>query len=104
MNDTLSDCLDNYAVAYLDDILIFSKNYEEHVSHVCEVLKRLRQFSLYAKLEKSEFHKDSIEFLGYIVSNNGIKIDKNKTKAIQEWPTPKCIKDIQSFLGFANFY
>jgi len=100
----LSDCLDRFAVAYLDDILVFSPTIEEHVDHVKEILFRLRKFTLFAKLEKCQFHKNSVEFLGYIVSSKGITMDPAKIKAVQDWPAPKNIKDIQSFLGFANFY
>ena len=104
MNEVLSDCLDHFTVAYLDDILIFSPTLKEHITHVREVLTRLRKHSLYAKLEKCEFHKSKVEFLGYIISSQGITMDKTKTEAIQTWPTPCNIKDIQSFIGFANFY
>ena len=94
MNDVLSDCLDKFAVAYLDDILIFSENYSDHISHVREILERLRLNSLYAKLEKCEFHKNKIEFLGYIVSSNGIIMDSSKTDIIRDWPILTCVKDI----------
>ena len=104
INEVLSDCLDRFAVAYLDDILVFSPTIEEHVDHVKEILSRLRKFNLFAKLEKCQFHKSSVEFLGYIVSSKGITMDPAKIKAVQDWPAPKNIKDIQSFLGFANFY
>lgn len=68
------------------------------------ILQRLREHQLWAKLEKCKFFQDSVEFLGYIVNREGIEMDKKKIKAVLEWPTPKTIKDVQSFLGFANFY
>ena len=104
INDIFSDILDNYVVVYLDDILVFSNNKEDHTQHVREVLQRLRNNSLFGKLEKSNFHNSSAVFLGYIVSSNGIKMDPEKVEAVLSWPTPKCVKDIQSFIGFANFY
>ena len=104
INDVLSDYLDTFVVAYLDDILIFSDSLDEHVNHVKKVLQRLRENHLYAKEEKCEFHKKQTEFLGFLISSNGISMDHTKTSSIDSWPAPKNIKDIQSFLGFANFY
>jgi len=71
---------------------------------VKEVLKRLHKAGLYAKAEKCEFHSESVEYLGYILSPSGLTMSDNKIKIIQDWPEPKKVKDIQSFLGFANFY
>jgi len=88
----------------LDDILIYSDDITQHREHVKEVLKRLRKAGLYAKAEKCEFHLDSIEYLGYVLSPLGLTMSDAKVKTIQEWPEPKKVKDIQSFLEFANFY
>jgi hypothetical protein len=104
MNDIFKDLLDRFVIVFLDDILIFSKNIEEHVQHVQIILDRLRKFNLYAKLEKCVFHVQSIDFLGFIISADGISMDPAKTKSIIDWKTPKSAKDIQVFLGFANFY
>jgi hypothetical protein len=71
MNDIFCEFLDNYVVCYLNDILIFSKNLEEHEQHVRLVLQKLRDAGLYAKLEKCVFHQPQVEFLGYIISNDG---------------------------------
>jgi len=76
----------------------------EHHRHVKEVLKCLRKAGLYAKAEKCEFHSESVEYLGYILSPSGLTMSDDKIKIIQDWPEPKKVKDIQSFLGFANFY
>jgi len=76
----------------------------EHHRHVKEVLKHLRKTSLYAKAEKCEFHSESVEYLGYILSPSGLTMSDNKVKIIQDWPEPKKVKDIQYFLCFANFY
>jgi len=104
MNDVFSDLLDVCVVVYLDDILIYSNDIMQHQSHVKEVLKRLQKVKLYAKAEKYKFHSDSIKYLGYVLSPAGLTMSDTKVKTIQEWPEPKKIKDIQSFLGFTNFY
>jgi len=104
MNSIFSDVLDQYVVVYLDDILIFSKNPEEHQKHVLDVLERLKKHGLYAKPEKCEFSVKSTEFLGFIISPSGISMSQSKVDAILKWPAPKNVKQIQSFLGFANFY
>ena len=104
MNDIFSDLLDVYVMIYLDDILIYLNNMSEHHWHVKEVLKHLCKAGLYAKAEKCEFHSESVEYLGYILSPSGLTMSDNKVKIIQDWQEPKKVKDIQSFLGFANFY
>ena len=104
MNDVFSNLLDVCIVVYLDDILIYSDNITQHRKHVKEVLKRLQKAGLYAKTEKCEFHSNSIEYLGYVLSPYGLTMSDAKVKTIQEWPEPRKVKDIQSFLGFANFY
>jgi hypothetical protein len=104
INNTLREYLDNFAIAYLDDILIFSKSKEEHVQHVRKVLAKLRTADLPVKLSKCEFHRDSISFLGYIVSSQGLSPDPEKVKALQDWPEPRTVKDVQSFLGLLNYY
>jgi hypothetical protein len=104
MNDIFGDLLDNCVLVYLDDILIYSDNMDEHREHVREVLRRLRKHGLYARGDKCEFHQDEVEYLGYIMNQEGIKMSEDKVKVIQDWPTPRKVKDIQSFLGFANFY
>ena len=104
MNDIFSNLFDVCIVIYLDDILIYSNNMSEHHWHIKEVLKYLHKASLYAKVEKCKFHSKSVEYLGYILSPSGLTMSDDKIKIIQDWPEPKKVKDIQSFLGFANFY
>jgi len=104
MNDIFFNLLDVCVVIYLDDILIYSNNMSEHHQHVKKVLKRLHKAGLYAKAEKCEFHSESVEYLGYILFPSGLTMSDNKIKIIQDWPEPKKVKNIQSFLGFANFY
>ena len=104
MNDIFHDLLDVYVVIYLDDILIYSENELVHIIHVRTVLERLRQNELHVKPEKCYFHSTSVEYLGVIISPNGVLMDPKKVQIITEWPSPKTIKQLQSFLGFANFY
>lgn len=89
---------------YNDDILIYSRDPDKHIRHVKEVLMRLRQYTVFLKTEKSDFHLSSIQFLGYNVLERGVSMHEGKVDAITNWPTPNTIKDLQKFLGFANFY
>jgi len=104
MNDTFFQFLDDFCSVYLDDILIYSKTYEEHVEHVNKVLARLREAGLQVDIEKSEFHVTETKFLGLIISVDGIKMDPAKIQTIVEWEPPKTLKQVQAFLGFCNFY
>ena len=104
MNDILREYVDLIAVGILDDVIIFSKSLAEHVQHVRSILEVLRQLRLYAKVEKCEFHKDQMTFVGSLVSKEGIGMDPTKVLAISDWPVPTSVKEVQSFLGFANFY
>jgi len=104
MNNVFSNLLDMCIVVYLDDILIYSNDIMQHWSYVKGVLKWLQKAGLYAKAEKYKFHSDSMEYLGYVLSPSGLTMSNAKVKTIQEWPEPKKVKNIQFFLGFANFY
>jgi len=104
INNIFSDLLDVCIVVYLDNILIYSDDITQHQSHVKEVLKWLWKAGLYTKAEKCEFHSDSIKYLGYVLSLSSLTMSDAKVKTIQEWLEPKKVKDIQFFLGFANFY
>ena len=104
MTDTLREHLDLTAVGILDDVIIFSEDPSQHVGHVRSILHILTQHKLYAKIQKCEFDKDEMTFVGYRVSKQGIGMDPEKVSAILDWPTPKSVKDVQSFLGFSKFY
>ena len=104
MNNIFSNLLDIYVMIYLDNILIYLNNMSEHHQHVKKVLKCLCKASLYTKVEKCKFHSKLVEYLGYILSSSGLTMSNDKVKIIQDWPEPKKVKDIQFFLGFANFY
>ena len=100
MNDIFREYLDQFMVVYLDDILIYSPDLDTHEQHVHLVLSRLREHDLHAKYEKCAFEQSSVEFLGYIISPDGISKDQQKVAAIQEWkpPTPIRYVDILSWL------
>ncbi|KAI2663491.1 Transposon Tf2-6 polyprotein [Labeo rohita] len=104
INDVLRDMLGRWCYAYLDDILIYSKTLEEHTQHVRAVLQRLLAHQLYCKLEKCAFHQHSTTFLGFIISAQGVAMDPQKLEAVRSWPLPTSLKQLQRFLGFANFY
>lgn len=104
INRTLHGLIDTTCIVFLDDILIYSKTEEEHQRHVREVLARLRQYKLYAKLSKCAFKTKKVEFLGFIVGEDGVSVDPDRIRTITEWPEPRTFREVQQFLGFANFY
>ena len=104
ITDVLREYMDVTCVIYLDDILIFSEKEEDHTEHVKQILAKLQEAKLYAKLSKCPFSVKKTEFLGYVIESHGITTDPKKVQAIVDWDTPRNVKDIQSFLGFANFY
>ncbi len=104
VNDVLRDMVDQFIYVYLDDILIFSSSLQEHVQHVRRVLQRLLENGLFVKAEKCAFHAQSVPFLGFIVSPEGVRMDPDRVKAVVNWPTPDSRKALLRFLGFANFY
>ena len=97
--------LDIFVVVYLDDILIYTKDPgQPHVEVVRWVLDQLRKHFLFANLKKCRFHQDEVCFLGYVVLSKGISMEAEKIEVVKDWPEPKSVRDIQVFLGFANFY
>jgi hypothetical protein len=104
INDMLRPYLDVFVTAYLDDILIYSDNLKDHRDHVHKVLEALSEAGLHLKPEKCEFHRQEVKYLGFIISTSGTKMEPAKIATVQEWPEPRNVKDVQSFLRFANFY
>jgi hypothetical protein len=105
INNALHEYLGVFATAYLDDVLVYSRgSLEEHVEHVKKVLRKLKEYKLYLQLGKCELYTKETKFLGFIISTEGVKIDLDKVRAVQDWKEPKTVKDVQSFLGFANYY
>jgi hypothetical protein len=104
MQEVFRDCQDRFVIVYLDDILIYSKTAEEHAAHLETVLALLRKHQLYAKLSKCQFYQQKIRFLGHTISADGISVDEDKIKAIQDWPVPRDVKELRAFLGLAGYY
>ena len=104
MFKVLDPVLDKWVVVYLDDILIYSKTKAEHLSHLRGVLALLRKNGLYVKLSKCSFMQEETEFLGHVISKDGIHTNAGLVKAIREWPRPSKQKDVQQFIGLAQFY
>ncbi|KAK3550724.1 hypothetical protein QTP70_003956 [Hemibagrus guttatus] len=104
IHEVLREFLHRFVLVYIDDILIYSGDLAEHRHHVAKVLERLRKFQLFLKVEKCSFHQPSVQFLGYKIDSSGIQMDEGKITAIRNWPAPATVKELQRFLGFANFY
>jgi hypothetical protein len=104
MNKVFMEYLDKFMVVFINDILILSKNEEEHDEHLRLVLQKLRANQLYTKLNKCEFWLKEVSFLGHIISEGGIYVDPSKVKDVLNWKTPQNVLDIRSFLDLAGYY
>ncbi len=104
MNRIFYDCVDVFMVVYMDDLLIFSKDEKSHLEHLRTVLSRLKDHKLYVSPKKCEFMKSEISFLGMIVGKGGTKVDPKKVEVLREWPTPKTLTDVRSFMGLLQFF
>lgn len=104
MQDILSGFLFQFCVCYLDDILIYSKTFEDHIKHLQAVLRRLEEAGLLLKPSKCDFARREISFLGHILSESGIKTDPAKIEKVKSFPTPTTPTEVRAFLGLANYY
>ena len=104
MNKVLMEFLDKFVVVFIDDILVYSKNEEEHKEHLRLVLKKLREHQLYAKFSKCEFWLKEVGFLGHVILGDGIAVDPSKVEAVTEWKAPTSVGEIRSFLGLTGYY
>ena len=104
MNNVLRPYLDTFVIVYLDDILIYSRNAEEHKQHLKTILELLRKHQLYAKRSKCQFGVKNVEFLGFTITDRGLEASPAKVDAVREWPQPKDLTGVQSFMGFVNYY
>ena len=105
MNELLRDLINTEKVAvFIDDVIIEIETEEGHDELVVEVIRRLEKNNLYVKLEKCKWKVQEVGFLGVVIGLEGIKIEKEKVRGVLKWPTPKCVKDVQKFLGLENYY
>ena len=104
MNRVFKEYLDKFVIVFIDDILIYSHDQEEHCKHLRIVLQILRDKKLFAKFKKCEFWLEKISFLGHVVSKEGISVDPEKVKAVSAWPRPANVSEVRSFLGLAGYY
>ncbi len=104
INDALRKHLDVFCTAYIDDILVYSENLKKHKAHMKMMLEALRKADLQVDIFKCEFHVEEVLYLELIVGKNRVHMNSVKVAAICKWETLKSVKDVQAFLGFANFY
>jgi len=104
MNNVLHLYLDKFVIVFIDDILVYSKNEEEHVEHLETVLRLLRVHQLHAKLNKCILCQTEIPYLGHVVSKDGITVDLEKIRAFMEWETPMNVDEVRSFMGLTGYY
>ena len=104
MNRVFEPYLDQFVVVFIDDILVYSKNKEEHEKHLRVVLQTLKEHQLFAKLKKCELWLDQISFLGHVVSKDGISVDPDKVEALLSWKRPTTMFEVRSFLGMPEYY
>lgn len=104
MDDILQPFTNLFLVVYLDDILIFSQSWEEHLHHIRQVLEASWQHKLCANLEKCTFFMTQVQYLGYIIDDQGVHLDLAKIQVIRDWPAPTTLAELHSFLGLPNLY
>lgn len=104
MNEVFSEYLREFVLVFFDDILVYSSNLEQHVHHLKTALELLRRNTLFVKKSKCEFAKGSIEYLGHVISQEGVEADKEKIKAMEQWPVPRNLKALRGFLGLTGYY
>jgi len=104
LNHVLRKYIGLFVVVYFDDILVYTKTFDDHMKHLKVVFETLWDSKLYGKLTKCHFCKESVVFLGYIISTRGVKVDEEKIEAIRDWLKPASIADVRSFHGLTSFY
>ncbi|XP_071683315.1 uncharacterized protein [Lolium perenne] len=104
MNDIFAQYTRKFVIVFLDDILVYSKDLQEHATHLEIVLQLLRKHQLYAKASKCSFAQDKIEYLGHVISKDGVATDKEKTQAMKDWPKPLSATELRGFLGLTGYY
>jgi hypothetical protein len=104
MNSVFMSKLNKFLMVFIDNILVYSKNEEEHEQHLHIILQRLRDHQLYAKFSKCAFCLKEVPFLGHVISAEGIAVDSSKVQEVLDWKSPRSVTQIRSFLGLAGYY
>ncbi|MEM7375711.1 MAG: reverse transcriptase domain-containing protein, partial [Bacteroidota bacterium] len=104
VNSMLGEFLDKHAIVFIDDILVYSKDKVSHAQHIASVLRKLRQYGLFAKFSKCEWFKTVISFLGHVLDRKGLRPMQEKTAVIAAWPEPQNVSEVRSFLGLTGYY
>ena len=104
MNKVFRPFLRKFVAVFFDDILVYSKSLNDHLAHLKLVLQTLQEQVLFAKRSKCEFCKDSVDYLGHVVSAHGMQVDAKKIQAIVQWPQPTTVKQLRGFLGLSGYY
>ncbi|XP_062111702.1 uncharacterized mitochondrial protein AtMg00860-like [Humulus lupulus] len=104
MNDEFRDFLRDFVLVFFDDILVYSPSMDTHLTHLELVLQRLRDYRLYTNRKKCIFAQPQIEYLGHVISAEGVAADHSKIQAMLNWPVPRTLKDLRGFLGLTSYY
>ena len=104
MNRVFCPYLDNFVIVFIDDILVYSSSPKEHAEHLWTVLQILHERQLYAKFSNCQFWLDKVDFLGHVISVEGVSVDPQKIEAIMNWKPPTNVFEVRSFLGLADYY
>jgi hypothetical protein len=104
MNSIFAPFLRKFVIVFLDDILVYSPSWSEHIQHLRLVLHKLRESQFFAKYSKCSFGQQSIQYLGHIISDTGVSTDPDKTKAMEQWPVPTTVTELRGFLGLTGYY
>jgi hypothetical protein len=103
MNDILCPFIDSFVIVYLDDILVYNATWEEHISHLMQVLETLKKHQLLENLKKCEFAQQYLVYLGYVIGGGELKIDPAKMEAIMKWLVPTNVSEVRSFIGVTQY-
>jgi len=104
MNSIFAKVLCKFVLVFFDDILVYSPDWKTHIQHLRQVLELLKKHTLFAKLSKCSFGQTQMEYLGHVVSRDGVKVDSTKIQVVTHWPIPSSIRKLQAFLGLASYY
>ncbi len=104
MGSCLGDLQNKFCLIYINDIVIYSKDADEHFQHLETVFSRLRAAGLKLKPSKCEFYHAELEYLGHVISSDGVRTNPKKVEAVKSWPCPSTVTELQSFLGFTGYY